>query len=124
MSELNSILIVDDSEDVRELARISLENIGEYDVEVAHDSESALAKLQSSRTDVVLLDCVLENESGIDLMKVISAKFPETAVIFLTARVSAEEVETYLSMGAIGVISKPFDALKLAETVANVWRGR
>jgi two-component system, OmpR family, response regulator len=45
----------------------------------------------------------------------------QTPVIFMTAKVQPHEVQEYLDMGAIGVIAKPFDPIKLATEIRTVW---
>jgi len=45
-------------------------------------------------------------------------------VIFMTAKAQAHEVASYRGMGALGVISKPFDPMTLAATVSEIWQGQ
>lgn len=123
MSKLKTILVVDDSDDTREIAKISLENVGGYEVQAVDSGELALAVYQRFSPDVVLLDVVMPGTSGLMTARELRELDKDVRIIFLTGRAEREEVETYLAMGAIGVITKPFDAMKLSEGVENIWRG-
>ncbi|MBC8280650.1 MAG: response regulator [Chloroflexi bacterium] len=78
------ILIVDDSQDIRNLIRVSLVNQG-YSCHTADGSQAAMSVLQKETIDLALLDIVMPGMTGISLFKQIKEEFPETAIIFVTS---------------------------------------
>jgi len=84
-----------------------------FKVVVANYGVEALARVASEKPDVALLDWMMPELDGVEVCRRLKAD-PETAgvpVIFLTARSQEAELKTGLSMGAVGYITKPFDAL-------------
>lgn len=113
------VLIVDDEEDVRYVARLSLGRIGNMTVIEAANGEDAIARAQSERPDVILLDMMMPGMNGTAIFAKLRES-EETAaipVVFLTARASADEVARLKTMGARGVVLKPFDPMTLARDV-------
>ena len=121
LNELRKILVVDDFEDTRELARIALERVGDFEVRAAIDGDTAVESLQVWKPDLILLDVMLGEESGIDTLRRLRDVDALVRVIFFTARVEREAVDTYLALGVLGVIAKPFEPLLLAERVQKLW---
>lgn len=120
MTELKNILIVEDDEDIRTLTNLALSLVG-FDTILAGSGVEALKILETQRPDVVLLDVVMRGMDGFQTFKEIENIQENLPVIFLTARVQNEEVNTYLALGAVGVIAKPFDVTKLGEIIRNIW---
>ena len=116
MSESHKVLIVDDEDDIRELARISLERVGGMQVVVARSGEEALELVATERPDVVLLDAHMPGLDGPGTLERLKAN-PETEsipVVFLTGSVQSAEADRFRTLGAIGVLPKPFDPMTLA----------
>ncbi len=78
------ILIVDDEKIVGDMAKRVLEQEG-YEVDTFTDSTLALERLQESRYDLVITDLKMENVSGMDILKEVNNRYPDTKVIMLTA---------------------------------------
>lgn len=119
MSESQTVLIVDDEEDIRELARISLERVGGLQVIAAGSGEQALELARSERPDAILLDAMMPGMDGPATLERLKAD-PDTAaipVVFLTGSVQDVERERFLGLGALGLMPKPFDPMKLADEV-------
>lgn len=115
-------LIVDDEEDVRYVARVSLGSVGGMTVIEARDGKEALARARSERPDVILLDVMMPGMNGPETLASLRA-CEETAhipVVFLTAKGLAAQVEELASLGADGMILKPFDPLTLAAEVRAI----
>lgn len=109
-----SVLIVEDDEDILQLLEYNFQNAG-FDVTTASDGLDALAKLRRQRPDLVLLDIMLPGADGFEVCKSIK-RDPKTAqvpVIMLTAR--GEEVDRIvgLELGADDYVVKPFSPREL-----------
>lgn len=110
------ILYVDDEDDIREIAEMSLGLESSFRVTTAASGAEALEKAKDERPDLILLDVMMPGMDGPATL----AKLKEDAtisgipVVFITARTQAHEVERFLSLGAVGVIAKPFDPMALA----------
>lgn len=116
MSEPQKVLIVDDEDDIRELARISLERVGGLRVVVARSGEEALTIAVSESPDAILLDAQMPGLDGPGTLARLKAD-PATEpipVVFLTGSVQAAEMDRFKTLGATGVLPKPFDPMGLA----------
>jgi len=109
------VLIIDDEEDIRSIARFSLSRVGGMEVEDASSGAEGLRKAETSEPDVVLLDVMMPVQDGPSVLTALRAN-PATAripIVFLTAKAMSAEVARLLAMGARGVLTKPFDPMKL-----------
>lgn len=117
------ILVVDDvTANVRLLeARLTAEY---FDVLTAGNGPEALAIAGAGKCDIILLDVMMPGMDGPETLACLR-DLPATAdtpVIFMTAKAQRHETAQYLSLGAIGVIPKPFDPLELSETIQEIWQ--
>lgn len=108
------ILIVDDEKPILNLIRISLTNAG-YWCESAEDGNEALEKIDQGKYDLILLDIMLPEVDGFELMEYIRPL--GVPVIFLTAKNAVADRVRGLRMGAEDYIVKPFE---IAELIARV----
>ena len=118
----SSILLVDDNEQNLELLHAYLEELP-CDIRHARDGFEAVAAIQASPPDIVLLDVMMPGMSRPELLRVLRGD-PATAalpVVFLTAKVQAEELEALRGLGALDVIAKPFDPMTLSDEVKAIW---
>jgi DNA-binding response OmpR family regulator len=109
------VLIVDDAEDIVELASIGLDIAGWTSASAGH-SQAALEALGQGSFDLVLLDYQLGTESGLELLPQL-LRLTSAPVVFLTAAQSEHERRQFLEAGARGVVAKPFDPMLLGETL-------
>lgn len=126
MSELGHVLYVDDEPDIREIASLALSGVGGLRVTLCSSGAEALAQMPLARPDMVLLDVMMPMMDGPAVMVKLRGD-PATAdipVVFLTAKAQAAEMQSYLRLGALGVIAKPFDPLALADQLKALWRRR
>ena len=101
------ILVVDDEPDTVELIRFTLETAG-LEVDEALDGASALQMIPDGNYDVILLDIMMPDLSGFDVLQQLRADEVETPpVIFLTARKNPEDKETGRDLGASHYLTKP-----------------
>lgn len=113
-----NVLYVDDESDLRELAQFSLELDPEMRVTTAASGAAALEHLRQAVVDVVLLDVMMPKMDGPAVLAALRAEIgANPPVIFVTARALSEERERLLSLGALDVITKPFDPMVLARDV-------
>ncbi len=120
---LQRIMMVEDDLDIQIVARLSLEAVGGYTVEVCSGGHEALEKVADFAPDLVLLDVMMPDMDGPTVLHHLRAN-PKTMslpVIFVTAKAQAHEVESYKEMGALEVISKPFDPLTLPLILSEIW---
>ena len=113
------ILIVEDEKPISNLIRISLKNAG-YLTDTAMDGNEALDKIDSNVYDLILLDIMLPEVDGFELMEYI--KPLEIPVIFLTAKNALDDRVKGLKMGAEDYIVKPFEVAELIARVEVVLR--
>jgi class 3 adenylate cyclase len=104
------LFVVDDNELNRDMLSRRLGSRG-YAVELAEDGERALARLSEQTFDLVLLDIMMPGLSGIDVLRQVRQRWPESdlPVIMVTARDTAEDVVEALQLGANDYVTKPLD---------------
>lgn len=119
------VLYVDDEADIREVAAMSLELDARLDVRTCASGSEALQVAPDWKPDLILLDVMMP---GIDGPKTLAglkadARTADVPVVFITARTQSYEIERFLSLGAIGVIAKPFDPMALAGQARQYLKG-
>jgi CheY-like chemotaxis protein len=121
---LQTIAYVDDEPDLRELVRLSLSLLTQTAVHCFESGAQALHELPSLRPDLVLLDVMMPGMEGTEFIQRMQGNpsLSATPVIFITARAMPEEVARFLSLGAIGVIAKPFDPMQLPQEISAYWQ--
>ena len=124
---LTKILYVEDDVDIQSVAKIALEMVGGFTLRSCSSGKEALdPQTTVFAPDLLLLDVMMPEMDGPTTLEKLR-QFPETAstpVIFMTAKVQAVEVAYYKSLGAIGVIAKPFDPMQLAIQIRQLWDER
>jgi CheY-like chemotaxis protein len=120
--EIRKVLLVEDEEDIRKVAQISLQFRGGWDVSLATDGEECLARAARERPDVILLDCMMPKLDGYETCRRLKADpaLRHIPVIFLTARAQEAEVRKGLAVGAVGYLIKPFNPMSLAEEIRQI----
>ncbi len=112
MAEKSQILLIDDDEQSCTALSLLLKKIG-YAVETSHSGEHALKLLQDVSFDLIISDLVLPGISGIDVLKWVKDDSPETCVILITGKASAETAVEAMREGALDYITKPFNLDRL-----------
>ena len=118
------ILIVDDEDDIREVAQVSLELVGHFDVLTAASGRAGVERARSGQPDAILLDVMMPDMDGPSTLAQLRAD-PATRdipVLFLTAKTQTAERTRLAELGVAGILTKPFDPLKLAGDVASALR--
>jgi DNA-binding response OmpR family regulator len=117
------ILVVDDNQDIRELIVHILSADG-FHVYAAIDGANALAILNSNSVDLVLLDVMMPEMSGLEVLKEIrtgsNKKIREIPVMMITAKSSTDDVDQALAIGANSYLVKPFRGATIREKVRTI----
>ena len=117
------VLVIEDEEAIAQLLAYNLEKEG-FAVRIAGDGDEALVALDEERPDIVLLDWMLPNISGIEICRQIRARqgTRDLPVIMLTARGEEEDRVRGLDVGADDYVTKPFSMSELVARVRAVLR--
>ena len=112
------ILVIDDEPGVVEIVRVNLEWEG-YDICAAFDGQEGWDKVRSERPDLVILDIMMPQMSGLELLERIKADphICDVPVIMLTVRAGDMDVIQALEKGAVEYLTKPFEPLNLVRVV-------
>ncbi|TCJ15351.1 sigma-54-dependent Fis family transcriptional regulator [Parasulfuritortus cantonensis] len=121
MTQIPTVLIVDDEPDLLDLADLTLARMG-LNVERAADVTSALAHLNARQYDLCLTDMRLPDGDGLEIVRHIGAHAPFTPVAVLTAFGSAENAVAALKAGAFDYLSKPVSLEQLRSLVRTALR--
>ena len=116
------VLVVDDEDDIRRIAVISLSGVGGMVVAEASGGREGIRKAREERPDVVLLDMMMPGMDGLATFEALRGD-PETSgipVVFLTAKAMSAEVDRLKALGARGVLIKPFDPMALARQLRDL----
>jgi DNA-binding response OmpR family regulator len=106
--ERGQILVVDDEPYIAELLSRYLSHEG-YQCAIAHSGEEALRCLERQKLHLVITDIMMPGMSGIDLLSVIGALYPDVAVLMVTAVNDKDTGILAVELGAFGYIVKPFE---------------
>jgi DNA-binding NtrC family response regulator len=106
------ILVVDDEADIRESLETLLSMEG-YGVELAQNATEGLRKIESGNYDLILLDLMMPDRSGMEVLQDVRERDTETPVFMITAYGSVEVAVNALKSGANDYFSKPWDNEKL-----------
>jgi two-component system, OmpR family, phosphate regulon response regulator PhoB len=118
---LRKLLIVDDEDGVRALVRMTLDS-GKYEIIEAREGGEALELARAHRPDLVLLDVMLPDISGLDVCRELKND-PGTSgmtIVMLTARAQTTDVGDAEDAGADGYFTKPFSPIALTRKVEAV----
>jgi CheY-like chemotaxis protein len=117
----SKILVVDDDADIRRIAALALERLGGFDVVLADSAEAGVELAQRERPDLVLLDVSMPGIDGPAALAAMRANEAtrDVPVVFFTAASSDAEVARLRSLGAAGVVPKPFEISELPKLISG-----
>lgn len=120
---IQRILYIEDEPDIRTIAKVALEAVGGFSVATCNSGPEAVAQAAALAPDLILLDVMMPGMDGpttlAELRK--QAALADTPVIFMTAKVQPQEIAQFKALGALDVITKPFDPMTLAQTIKTIW---
>ena len=123
---LQRILYVEDEPDIQAVARIALETVGGFTVQICSSGEEALQAAVEFAPDLLLLDVMMPGMDGPTTLQELRnlPDLENTPAVFMTAKVQPQEIEQFKSYGALDVIAKPFDPMALSSQITAVWQQR
>jgi two-component system OmpR family response regulator len=115
------VLHVDDEPDIREVVEISLGLDADIETRSCESGKEALALAAAWPADIILLDVMMPMMDGPATLARLrsNAQTASIPVVFMTARAQTRELDIFRSLGAVGVICKPFDPMTLAASVRS-----
>jgi CheY-like chemotaxis protein len=113
------VLLIDDEDDIREVAQLSLELVGQWDVVTASSGAEGLRRAAADQPDAILLDVMMPDMDGAATFKHLQSdpRTCEIPVVLLTAKIFDSPTDRN-GLEGVSVISKPFDPLRLPSLVA------
>jgi DNA-binding response OmpR family regulator len=116
------ILIIDDEEDVKEIAQMGLEMAGDWQVITASSGKEGLSIAESSQPEVILLDLMMPEWDGKETLKHLKANRNTAGIpiILMTAKTQSAIASDLIDLDLAGVITKPFRPLQLPEQIAQI----
>jgi len=124
--ELKRILYIEDEPDIQAIARVSLESVGGFTTKICSSGEEGLQQTPLFDPQLILLDVMMPGMDGPATFQALHElkDYTNTPIIFMTAKAQPQEIQEYMSMGAIGVITKPFDPIKLPDDIRTIWNSK
>jgi len=113
------ILVIDDEASIRHLVKLQLELAGQT-VETAADGATALALQETQTFDLIILDLMLPDTTGFDLIPKLRKTTPDLPILMLTARDQMNDKIIGLQLGADDYMTKPFNGTELVLRVKNL----
>ncbi len=116
------LLVIDDEDDIREVAKLSLQLTEGWEVFTANGGLAGVTLAGSMTPDAILLDVMMPDTDGPSTFGLLQqgTATKSIPVIFLTAKVQSSDRERFMRLGVRGIIAKPFDPLKLGQQIREV----
>jgi CheY-like chemotaxis protein len=116
------VLVIDDEDDIREVAQLALEAVARWEAFGAGSGAEGLRLAAEQMPDAILLDVMMPEMDGPSTLRALRAQ-PATAgipVVLLTAKVQATDRSRFQDLGVSGVLTKPFDPMQLSRQVEEL----
>ncbi len=115
------LLYIDDDDDIREVAAMALELDPGFEIMACASGSEALDAAPGWAPDLILLDVMMPGMDGPETLAALRADLRTQAIpiVFITARTQTQEVARLMSLGAAGVIAKPFEPMDLASVARS-----
>ncbi|HEY9625995.1 MAG TPA: response regulator [Coleofasciculaceae cyanobacterium] len=119
------ILVIDDEEEIREVVRACLEDLGGWEVVTAASAREGLSAAETECLDAILLDISMPEMDGFRCFEILqeNSLTRSIPVILLTAKVLPEDQARFSQMGVAGMITKPFNPVIICNQVAKILSG-
>ena len=118
---MHRILIIDDEDDIREVAALSLEATANWEILTASSGREGIETAAREKPEAILMDVMMPEMDGPTTFKHMQAN-PATAgipVVLLTAKVQGVDQRRFAGLGVAAVLFKPFDPLTLAAQISE-----
>ena len=114
-----SVIIVEETPEYRALLKKILKSLDCYIVGESSGGDDAISLYERKKPDIVLLDILLPQKRGLDILKMIRKKVPTQVVIVLTAEADEDTVQSCIAAGALGYILKTDSANDIKDRIAK-----
>ena len=117
-----SVLIIEDDTGIQAVTKFSLEMDDRWQVTIANCGEEGLSKAKTINPEVILLDLILPDMSGVEILEKLQAHATtgNIPIILFTAKLLEEETQEFNNSNVVGLITKPFDCLTLSGRIADL----
>jgi DNA-binding response OmpR family regulator len=115
------ILVIEDDSDITHLLQVNLRDMG-YDVSLAHDGTTGLAKATAAAHDLIILDLMLPGVDGLEICRRVRSRPDYTPILMLTSKSSEFDRVLGLEIGADDYLTKPFSIKELLARVKALFR--
>ncbi len=119
---LHRVLIIDDEDDIREVAALSLEATAGWTILTASSGSAGIAVASAEQPDAILMDVMMPEMDGPSTFKLMQGNpaISGIPVVLLTAKVQGVDQRRFADLGVAGILFKPFDPLTLSAQIAEV----
>jgi Response regulators consisting of a CheY-like receiver domain and a winged-helix DNA-binding domain len=120
---MEQILVVDDDPQIREVIRTHIEQAGMRAIE-AESGRQAIERLESEQVDVIILDLMMDDRDGFEVLRYLHNRGLDTLTIVVSARRQEQDKIDTLGLGADDYMTKPFSPMELIARIRAVLRRR
>jgi CheY-like chemotaxis protein len=120
-TSVRRVLIIDDDDDIREVAALSLESVAGWTIASASNGPAGIVLAREFQPDAILMDVMMPGMDGPTTFRNMQ-QVPEIAaipVLLLTAKVHGVDQRRFAGLGVAAVLFKPFDPLTLGQQIAD-----
>lgn len=118
MKKMIKVAVIDDEQSILDMIEKYLRRTAGFEVTVFSNPQNAISRIDKSY-DVVLLDIMMPQLNGLDVLKILLEKVPELKIIMMTAYSTLDKVLKSHREGATHYIMKPFSSMKVLEEKIN-----
>lgn len=120
---LNRILYVEDDDDIRTVAVMALEMLGDFVVEAHASGATAIDRAEAFAPDLILLDVMMPGMDGPATLAGLRERpaLADVPAVFFTAKAQPDEMARLRALGAADVLAKPFDPQALPDALRRIW---
>lgn len=117
-----NLLLIDDDCNCTTLMKFVLEQDTNWQILIATNAEEGITQAKSKQPDVILLDVVMSKFDGLDIYKILKSDFYTSSIpiIFMTAMTPVIPILKSQIAEDVGIITKPFDVIKLAKQITKM----
>ena len=114
------VMYVDDEADIRTIVEFALEDEADIVLQLCGSGQQALEQLSGFKPDLILMDVMMPGLDGPSTLQRLQQQPDAAPTVFVTAKVQPHEIEQFKAMGAMDVLGKPFDPMRLADYVRQL----
>jgi CheY-like chemotaxis protein len=120
-TSVRRVLIIDDDDDIREVAALSLESVAGWTIASASNGPAGIVLAREFQPDAILMDVMMPGMDGPTTFRTMQqiAELAAIPVLLLTAKVHGVDQRRFAGLGVAAVLFKPFDPLMLARQIAD-----